>query len=54
MSRVGRIALEQSIAYLTQHRQIAPDAPHGSVLKACEKLADSPDEIAASGAMENA
>jgi len=34
-----RIALEQAIAYIAQLRQVARDAPHGSVLEACEKLA---------------
>ena len=33
-----RIALEQAIAYVTQLRQFAQDAPHGSVLEAFEKL----------------
>jgi hypothetical protein len=34
-----RIALEQAIAYVTQLRLVAQDAPHGCVLDACEKLA---------------
>ena len=34
-----RIALEQAIAYVSQLRQFAQYAPHGSVLEACEKLA---------------
>jgi len=34
-----RIALEQAIAYVTELHQVAQDAPHGSVLDACEKLA---------------
>jgi hypothetical protein len=34
-----RLALEQAIAYVTQLRQLAQDAPHGTVLAACEKLA---------------
>jgi hypothetical protein len=34
-----RLALEQAIAYVTQLRQVALDAPDGSVLAACEKLA---------------
>ena len=34
-----RLALEQAIAYLCQLRQSAQDAPDGSVLDACEKLA---------------
>ena len=34
-----RLALEQAIAYVGQLRQVAQDAPEGSVLAACEKLA---------------
>jgi hypothetical protein len=34
-----RIALEQAIAYVSQLRQAAHDAPSGTVLEACEKLA---------------
>jgi hypothetical protein len=34
-----RLALEQAIAYLTQLRQVAQEAPDGSVLDACEGLA---------------
>jgi hypothetical protein len=34
-----RLALEQAIAYVAQLRQVAQDAPDGSVLAACEKLA---------------
>lgn len=34
-----RLALEQAIAYVGQLRQVAQDAPDGSVLAACEKLA---------------
>ena len=34
-----RIALEQAIAYISELRQAAQDAPDGSVLDACEKLA---------------
>ena len=34
-----RIALEQAIAYLGQLRQVAVDAPAGTVLEACETLA---------------
>ena len=34
-----RIALEQAIAYVAQLRQAALDAPHGSVLEACETMA---------------
>jgi hypothetical protein len=34
-----RLALEQAIAYVTQLRSVAQDAPDGSVLDACEKLA---------------
>jgi hypothetical protein len=34
-----RIALEQAIAYVSQLRQAAQDAPSGTVLEACEKLA---------------
>jgi hypothetical protein len=34
-----RVALEQAIAYVAQLRQVAQDAPDGSVLAAGEKLA---------------
>jgi hypothetical protein len=34
-----RLALEQAIAYVAQLRQLAQDAPHGTVLAACEQLA---------------
>jgi hypothetical protein len=34
-----RLALEQAIAYLTDLRQLAQDAPAGTVLDACERLA---------------
>lgn len=34
-----RLALEQAIAYVAQLRQLAQDAPDGSVLTACENLA---------------
>lgn len=34
-----RLALEQVIAYVAQLRSVAQDAPDGSVLDACEKLA---------------
>jgi hypothetical protein len=34
-----RLALEQAIAYVAQLRQVAHDAPDGSVLDACERLA---------------
>jgi hypothetical protein len=34
-----RLALEQAIAYVAQLRQVAQDAPDGSVLAAWEKLA---------------
>lgn len=34
-----RLALEQAIAYVAQLRQAAQDAPDGTVLAACEKLA---------------
>ena len=34
-----RLALEQAIAYVAQLRQVAQDAPDGSVLAACEQLA---------------
>jgi hypothetical protein len=34
-----RLALEQAIAYVAQLRQLAQDAPDGSVLAACERLA---------------
>jgi hypothetical protein len=34
-----RLALEQAIAYVTQLRSVAQDAPDGSVLDACEQLA---------------
>ncbi len=34
-----RLALEQAIAYVAQLRSVAQDAPDGSVLDTCEKLA---------------
>jgi hypothetical protein len=34
-----RLALEQAIAYVSQLRQAAQEAPDGSVLAACEKVA---------------
>ena len=34
-----RLALEQAIAYLADLRQLAEDAPSGTVLDACERLA---------------
>lgn len=34
-----RLALEQAIAYVTQLRSVAHDAPHGTVVDTCEKLA---------------
>ena len=34
-----RLALEQAIAYITDLRQLAVDAPAGTVLDACEGLA---------------
>ncbi len=34
-----RLALEQAIAYVAQLRSVAQDAPDGTVLDACEKLA---------------
>jgi hypothetical protein len=34
-----RLALEQALAYVTQLRQLAQDAPDGTVLAACEQLA---------------
>jgi hypothetical protein len=34
-----RLALEQAIAYISDLRQIALDAPAGTVLDACEELA---------------
>jgi hypothetical protein len=34
-----RLALEQAIAYVAQLRQVAQDAPDGTVLAACEQLA---------------
>jgi hypothetical protein len=34
-----RLALEQAIAYVTHLRQVADDAPDGTVLAACEQLA---------------
>lgn len=34
-----RLALEQAIAYVTDLRQLAIDAPAGTVLDACEGLA---------------
>lgn len=34
-----RLALEQAIAYLTDLRQLAIEAPEGTVLESCEDLA---------------
>jgi hypothetical protein len=34
-----RLALEQALAYVAHLHQLAQDAPDGSVLAACEKLA---------------
>ncbi len=34
-----RLALEQALAYVAQLRQLAQDAPDGTVLAACEQLA---------------
>jgi hypothetical protein len=34
-----RLALEQAIAYVSHLRQVADDAPDGTVLAACEQLA---------------
>ncbi len=34
-----RLALEQAIAYIADLRQLAQDAPAGTVLEACERLA---------------
>ena len=34
-----RLALEQAIAYLADLRQLAQDAPAGTALQACERLA---------------
>ena len=34
-----RVALEQAIAYVTELRQVAQNAPDGLVLDTCEKLA---------------
>lgn len=34
-----RLALEQAIAYVSQLHQLAQEAPDGTVLAACEKLA---------------
>ena len=34
-----RLALEQAIAYITDLRQLAQEAPAGTVLDACERLA---------------
>ena len=34
-----RLALEQAIAYVADLRQLAHDAPAGTVLAACERLA---------------
>jgi hypothetical protein len=34
-----RLALEQAIAYVTDLRQVALDAPAGTVLDVCERLA---------------
>lgn len=34
-----RLALERALAFVTQMRKVAIDAPHGTVLAACEQLA---------------
>jgi hypothetical protein len=34
-----RLALEQALAYVTDLRQLALDAPAGTVLDACERIA---------------
>jgi hypothetical protein len=34
-----RLLLEQALAYVAQLRQVAQDAPDGTVLAACEQLA---------------
>ena len=34
-----RLALEQAVAYLAHPQQVAADAPAGTVLDACERLA---------------
>jgi hypothetical protein len=34
-----RLILEQALAFVTQMRQVAATAPHGTVLAACEQLA---------------
>jgi len=34
-----RIALERAIAFVTQMRHVAADAPGGTVIDACERLA---------------
>jgi len=34
-----RLVLEQAIAFFTQMRQVAHDAPDGAVLAACERVA---------------
>ena len=34
-----RLALEQAVAFVTQMRKVAVEAPHGTVLAACEQLA---------------
>lgn len=34
-----RLALEQTVAYLTHLTQVATDAPAGTVLDACERVA---------------
>jgi hypothetical protein len=34
-----RLALEQAVAYVTHLNQLAQDAPDGTVLAACERLA---------------
>lgn len=34
-----RLALEQAVAFFTQMRQVAAEAPDGTVLAACERVA---------------
>jgi hypothetical protein len=36
-----RLAIEQAIAYVTQLRSLAQDAPVGSILSLCEACADT-------------
>ena len=37
-SEAERLALEQTVAYLTHLRQVAADTPSGTVLDACERV----------------